>query len=454
MAEFETTRKGLAILLCMALAAAACALALAVAMPGHAFAAVPVCAVNGVEYEDFGTAIDEAPDGAAIVLLDDASVSGRDTSTNVYGLKITGGTFAVDVSSLLRSGYECVQNADGIWSVFDDVTASGYYTLADDGSRVKHENIASAIADGKGAVYVARDAVLSSADTKDLSAAGKVLASAPGVTVSFDGTAAELLADLSDAEDLNVTVNAASGTETLRGVGITGGKLVACTAGIASKNAAEYEPLLAENHVFDTTYSDYRIIALPAEGALVGSFWYADLDAAITAASIDDVKEPVCETIIMLSDAEGPIDIVYPKATFTIDFAGRTIKGGEGNGIVIVPVVIEQSVFEGGAALIEADPHANDAGNVSLEVNGGVFKGAVDSEGCTGFIKGGSFRDEGAGAFIAEDSTLVKGDDGMFGVQKKPESGEGEGGDQSGTDQGGKPADNPGAGSNQGDTLA
>ena len=80
-------------------------------------------------------------------------VSGRDNSSNVYELKVSGGTFSnggqmpfvpqapefnaqmlerlnvvggtfdMDVTPVLRSGFQCFQNLDGTWSVSDDVTA-------------------------------------------------------------------------------------------------------------------------------------------------------------------------------------------------------------------------------------------------------------------------------------------------------------------------------------------
>ncbi len=538
--------------------------------------------------------------GQGNVVSGTVQVSGRDTSSNVYELRVSGGTFSnggqmpfvpqapefeaqmlerlnviggsfdADVSSVLRSGYECVQNPDGMWSVYDDVTASGYYTLADDGSKVKHDSIASAIADGTGTVYVSRDAVLSAEEAKALSAASRALASAPGVTVSFDGTAAQLCAVLSGAEDLNVAVKSGSGEATLRGLVLEGGRMVACSAGITESNASELESLLAEGHVFDASSSDYRIIATPGQGALIGSLWYPDLDRAITAASVDDATAPVSETITMLSDAEGPVDVVYPMAAFTIDFAGHSIDGGSGNGLVIAPVsyggslssspdgcnitlkngkilagdmgigtngtledvtlnlidmqiesaghgmylaangsasivdseisgdivgielragslyvsgdskvsggkgqpsvqpngsgttasnvalavvqhttkhpikvVIEQGTFEGGAALLQADPQGNDTDNVSLEVKDGTYLGAIVSEDCTGFIQGGTFSDEGAADYLAEGSVLVKDENGMFGVQEEEPvvppapgpgedegEGQGEGGDQ------------------------
>lgn len=506
-------------------------------------------------------------------------VSGRDTSSNVYELRVSGGTFSaggqmpfvpqspefeaqmlerlnvvggtfdVDVSSVLRSGYECIRNQDGTWGVYDDVAASGYYTLATDGSKVKHSSIAEAISNGEGTVYVSRNVALSADEARALSAAARKLASAPGVTVSFDDTAAELLAALSDCQDLNVALKSASGDVTLRGLGISGGKMVACAVGITESNESEFAPLLAKGFVFDVSSSGYRVIATPDQGALIESRWYDDLDAAVTAASVKDGESPVSETITMLSDATGPVDVVYPRASFVIDFAGHTLDGGSGNGLVIAPVsyggslssspdgcnitlkngkisagnmgigtngtlkdvtlslvdmevisnthgmylaangktiiggstvkgdsvgvelragsllvrgdskisggkgapqissnssgttssnialsvvqhttkhpisvIVEEGTFEGGAALMQADPHGNNAGNVTLEVKDGTYLGSIESEDCTGFITGGSFSDEGVSKYLAEGSELVKGEDGLFGVQgEKPE---------------------------------
>lgn len=505
-------------------------------------------------------------------------VSGRDNSTNTYELKIsggtftaagqipfipqapefnaqmlerlnvTGGTFDVDVSSVLRSGYQCVKNSDGTWGVYDDVTASGYYTLASDGSKVKHSSIAQAIANGEGTVFVSRNASLTDDDAKLLSSASRKLSCAPGVMLSYDGTPAQLLGCLPSAQDLSVSLKVADAVVTLRGVGISEGKIVACSAGITDKNVSQFEALIAKGFTFDATSSNYRVIATPETGALVGNLWYPDLSLAVTAASIDDASEPISETITMLSDYEGDIEVVYPKAAFTIDFAGHVINGGSGNGLIIAPVyiggslasspdgcsinlkngkiladgmgigtngvlqdvglslsgmevisgshgmylaangntvildssvrgdnvgvelragtlrvagnsavsggkgepsvtpnasgttasnvavavvqhttkhpinmVIESGSFEGGAALLQADPHQNDAGNVLIDVRDGEFLGDVTSEDCSGFIKGGSFSDESAGKYIAEGTEFVKGEDGLFGVEdKKP----------------------------------
>ena len=93
----KVLRSRFAVLLCMMLAVSAFVVALAAAVPSRALAADPVCSVNGTNYDDLGVAIDEAPDGASVVLLSDASVSGvkridKSLSFDLGGNVLTCGT--------------------------------------------------------------------------------------------------------------------------------------------------------------------------------------------------------------------------------------------------------------------------------------------------------------------------------------------------------------------------
>ena len=334
-------------------------------------------------------------------------VSGRDNSTNVYELKVTGGTFesgsnppfvpqasnfepqmlerlnvtggqfsSSEIANVLRSGYTCYENSNGYWKVSDDITAAGFYTIATNGAKVKHASIAEAIENGEGTVFFARSNTLSAEDVATIDEAGRTLSCAPAVIASYDDSAKDLLASLKNGslENANIEVKGADGAETLRGLSTSAGKIIACTTGITDSNASAYTPLLAEGYVLDGSSTaaekQYRVIEQPSEGALIGSIWYPDLDRAVVAASIDDASSPVNETILMLSDYDSTIEVVYPNSTFTIDLDDHTINGGSSNGVVIAPVV-SSNVVPHGANITLIDGTIK-AGELGVAINGTV----------------------------------------------------------------------------------
>lgn len=267
-------------------------------------------------------------DKAEIILGSGNKVSG-DVNVSASGksaLGITGGYYTANISDYVSNGYKCVASEieEFNYKVVSDSSATGFYTVDSSDMRKYYNSLEAAVGANSGTVYIGVDYALTRNDLSVINTNAAVI-STNQATLTYDGTIAELMAEIPDAafEDASLKTRDVEMTE----VTSDGGKLIAGSCGSLAECAA-CEGILADGYLFDgdagnseSRFSIGRVNAV----ASIGCVGYKSIKVAIAVASSTEGNETITMHQSLTDDIQ--VQDIYDGACFTIDMKGQNLDG-------------------------------------------------------------------------------------------------------------------------------